>query len=319
MNLGNNRLDCYNFEAFKNSSLASPPRIFNDYGEEMVFFYLKDSGNPPYSLSVGKYPRHIFWDRFNRNLDTHFYVHEHVFGNIYTSNRKYGVLRESEEIIPGLIKKALKRPELICDYNAIFTHSERLLDRYENAKFAPACCAWYGNEVTGGVLSEKNYELKTKNVSIIASDKSMCEIHKIRAELARYYIGDDRVDCYGRAVDRYIEKKSEALEEYRYSIVLENSETSYYFTEKILDCFAAMTIPIYMGATQIDKFFNSDGIIRISKQQLSDFGNVDKIIDSCCEQDYLSRLDAVKDNYRRVQNYLCYEDYLYDHYEELRI
>lgn len=308
------KIESYNFKLYRNSSNALPPDLYNVHGERLDVFFLKDDGNPPYTLSLGRNPRYILWDRYNCALEKHFYVHENIFRRTFECKRKYGVLRESEAIYPELYYKAIKYPEIIKDYSLIFTNSEKILDKYENSRFAPANSVWYGTEFCGGVLSEHNCENKDKNISIISSDKSMCEMHKIRSDLTRYYKNSGLVDCYGAAVGKHINKKSEALEQYRYSIVLENNETSLYFTEKILDCFAAMTVPIYVGATKIGDFFNDDGIIQIRKDKLCDFGNVDRIIKRCCESDYNSRLDAIRDNYRRVMEYLCYEDYLFEHY-----
>ena len=39
-----------------------------------------------------------------------------------------------------------------------------------------------------------------------------------------------------------------------------------YFTEKLLDCFATGTIPVYLGAPDIDKHFNKDGIINLADE-----------------------------------------------------
>ncbi len=313
-----NRIDHYDFDSIKGSTFSNPPRVFNEFGEEMKVFYLKDSGNAPYSLSLDRYPRYILWDRFNRTLDTHFYLHENIFGETYDCRKKIAVLRESEEIMPKEYDEALKRPELMKEFSLILTHSERILDKYENAHFAPANYVWYGSPRTGGTLSENNYKKKTKDISIIASDKSMCDIHRIRATLARHYMNSREVDCFGMAVNNYIEKKADALDSYRYSIVLENSQTPFYFTEKLLDCFASMTVPIYFGATRIGDFFNLDGIIHLNRSNLDSFDSIDRIINNCNESDYDLRLDAIKDNYRRVQEYLCYEDYLYEHFDELR-
>ncbi len=297
-------------------SNGAPPKIYNAYNEEMHVFYLKDTDNihTPYSLSGSTYPRWIYWDRFNSSLDTQFYVHENIFGKTYECKHKIGVLKESEEIKQQEFERALAHPEIINDYELILTHSERILNRYSNARFAPAGYLWYGTELMGGRLSAQNYELKERNISIISSDKAMCELHKIRAELARHYKNDTEVDAYGAAVGNYISKKADALEKYRYSIVLENSETPFYFTEKILDCFAAMTVPIYMGATRIGDFFNTDGIIQVTKSQLNDFSYMDKMIKQCSQEDYQSRLSAIIDNYNRVQEYVCYEDYIYNRF-----
>ncbi len=226
-------------------------------------------------------------------------------------------MRESEQIIHGVYAKALESPELMKEFDRIFTSSDRILDRYSNAVFAPAGNLWYGTKENGGVLADTAYLNKDKNVSIVASNKAMCELHVLRAELARHYKDSNLVDAYGNAVGRFIEKKSDSLERYRYSIVLENDASSYYFTEKILDCFASMTIPIYVGAKKIGEFFNTDGIIQLSKEELSDFSNVDKIVSSCNEEDYNARIFAIKENYERCKEYISYEDYLCEHYSIL--
>ena len=300
------------------SEIPYPPDLYNEYGEKVKVFFLRDSGclHTPYTLSSGRTPRNILWDRYNVGLSTHFYIHEYMFGKTYDCINKIGVLRESEEIIPQYYERALKNPDLIKQFSKIFTHSERILNRFANAEFIPACSVWYGTKTYGGVLSDDNYLNKSKNISIIASAKEMCELHKIRGDIARRYKNDNRVDAYGAAVGNYIKHKSDSLDAYRYSIVIENSITSYYFTEKIMDCFASMTVPIYVGATKIGEFFNTDGIIQISKDKLNDLSEMDKIISRCCSEDYMDRIEAIKQNYYTVQKYLCLEDYIYNKYSE---
>ena len=61
------------------------------------------------------------------------------------------------------------------------------------------------------------------------------------------------------------------------------------------------------------KFFNIDGIIQIENPTIEE---VEKQIVSCNEEDYLSRKDAIIDNFHRVQEYLCPEDYIYEHYKD---
>ncbi len=296
---------------------GKPPRLFNENGEEVKVFYLKDSANvhTPYSLSSTRYPRRILWDRFNTSLKTHFYVHEEIFTGTYPCDRKMAVLRESEATMTHLYDVAIGNPELMHEFDMIFTSSERILNRYENARFAPAGYVWYATDRDGGELSKETIDHKEKNISIVSSNKTMCEMHVVRADLARHYKGSDKVDAYGNAVGKYLPQKADSLTPYRYSIALENAQTPYYFTEKILDCFASMTVPIYYGATKIDEYFNPNGIIQINRSQLDDFSEIDKIIEVCTEKDYESRRDAIIDNYNRVMEYLCFEDYLDLHYE----
>ena len=228
--------------------------------------------------------------------------------------RKFGVLRESESIVPEDYSMLLKDPSLASEFYRIFTHNEEILEKFPNASFVPAYGVWYGTKRYGGVMDPGNCEKKTREISVISSDKQISEYHKIRYAIARKYMNDPRVDGFGKACGNYIEKKADALTDYRYSIVVENGSSSFYFTEKILDCFASMTVPIYLGAPKIGDHFNTDGIITIDR---NDPLALDDIIASCSEQDYRDRLPAIRDNYERVQNYLSFEDYILDNYKDM--
>ena len=50
------------------------------------------------------------------------------------------------------------------------------------------------------------------------------------------------------------ESKLEVLSQYKYSLCYENMPMAGYVTEKIFDCFYAGTVPIYLGATDVDKY-----------------------------------------------------------------
>lgn len=137
----------------------------------------------------------------------------------------------------------------------------------------------------------------------------MTEMHKIRHKIANEALKAG-VDVFGGFNNGIMfDYKSRTLKDYRFQIVVENDIKPYYFTEKIIDCFAAMTIPIYIGATKIDEFFNSDGIIKISKDE-----NIEKIVQRCTEQEYNNRINAVIDNYNRCLKYQNLDNLLYESY-----
>lgn len=46
-----------------------------------------------------------------------------------------------------------------------------------------------------------------------------------------------------------------------FHIAIENCRMPDYFTEKVMDCFQSMTVPIYWGCTNIGDYFNTDGMI----------------------------------------------------------
>ncbi|MDE7247352.1 MAG: hypothetical protein K2N43_05655, partial [Lachnospiraceae bacterium] len=99
--------------------------------------------------------------------------------------------------------------------------------------------------------------------------------------------------------------------DYRYSIIIENDISDYFFTEKITNCFASQTIPIYLGARKIDRYFDADGIIAVTEKQLA---NIEDVLKTCTRENYEARVQAVLRNYERVREYVNMQDYLYEHY-----
>ena len=72
-----------------------------------------------------------------------------------------------------------------------------------------------------------------------------------------------------------------------------------------------MTIPIYMGARKIGDFFNTDGIIRVEEATMESILNA---IRQCTEKYYEEHIPAILDNFNRVYEFVCVEDYLMEHY-----
>lgn len=291
------------------------PIIYNKSGNIKRVFYLKDtlSQHTPYTMVLGQNPETILWDRNNIGLPIQFYTHENIFGYINKyAQKRFAMLFESETIRGKDFQDAIDNSDIIGSFDKVFTFSDRLLDKYENATFAPASGLWYGTNENGGVLDDARYEKKDKNISVIASNKQSTEYHKLRLQIAKDAKNTGKVDAFGAFCGNKIEKKADALDRYRYSIVVENDVKPYYFTEKILDCFASMTVPIYVGATDIGNFFNVDGIIIVKREE---YDNVDAILKKCNEEDYISRIPAIIDNFQRVSRYRCIEDYIYANYK----
>lgn len=285
-------------------------KVYNKDGEAMDSFFIRDfhrASNP--NWNNGKY---FIWDRFNYGLDTHFYTHWAMLETMGQPVKKYGMMLETREIAPRDYEIFNLNKGLDREFESIFTFDDKMLEEVENAKFYPVCAAvWYGVDDSPVQLNPKAYENKEKNISIVSSNKVNCDLHKFRIELARKCKREGMADAFGTFDGGAYSDISDSLKDYRYSIVIENTLSDYFFCEKITNCFAAQTIPVYLGARKISDFFNSDGIICIEKPEIN---MVEKIIKQCNEKEYENRLSAVLDNYKRVQEYLNMDDYLYTHY-----
>ena len=298
---------------------SNEPVIYNCDGQRMRSFFLRDrllSAIPTYMQS-----KYFLWDRYNLGLKTHFYSHNSMLETMGKPDKRYGIMFESEAITPRDYQIFKKYKGLEKDFDAIFTYNEEILETIPNAKFYPSCASsWYGFELGGGEISDTAYLRKTKNVSIMASNKAETEYHKFRKAVALKLKTIEGVDTYGNfdkegtyaiAPGKLPDKLENALRDYRFSFAIENDVKPYFFTEKLISCFAAMTIPIYLGATKIDKFFNPDGIIKIS---LNDIDKVEDIVKSCTEKEYNNRLEAVKDNFERAKAFFNANDWLFENY-----
>jgi hypothetical protein len=92
------------------------------------------------------------------------------------------------------------------------------------------------------------------------------------------------------------------MNDYMFSVIIENDSYETYFTEKITDCFATGTIPIYWGAPDIGNYFNKEGIIELTKD--FDFSSLTSEL-------YKSKLPAIIDNLERVKNMELADDILF--------
>ena len=286
------------------------PIIFNPDGFKMRTFFLRDAQwahHPSYMQS-----KYFIWDRYNVGLNTHFYTHNAMLETMGSPEKCFGILWESEAIVPRDYKLFSRHKRLAENFDYIFTFSEHLLDKLPNARFFPGCSsAWYGTTIGGGKVSDLAHHFKTNNVSILSSDKIQTPLHRFRLELARKLKHYQLVDVYGNFDGGSPVKYCETLANYRFSFAIENDQKPFFFTERLTSCFASMTLPIYLGATKIEQFFNIDGIIQL---KMSDLDNIEKILQLCTPAEYERRLPAIIDNYNRVKPFLNANDWLYENY-----
>lgn len=89
----------------------------------------------------------------------------------------------------------------------------------------------------------------------------------------------------------------------QYHIAIENTAMENYFSEKLIDCFQTLTVPIYYGASNIGKFFNIDGIMVAN--------SVNEIVEACNSitlERYERMLPAMKDNFERSEKWCDHDD-----------
>ena len=153
------------------------------------------------------------------------------------------------------------RPDFnICDYAIAFdwmTFEDRYL-RYPLYMLYRADCekALVKHEVSN--VKSNN---KTRFCNFVYSNS---KAHTARTEFFLLLNSYKRVDSGGKHLNNIgycVKDKLEFQQNYKFSIAFENSTASGYTTEKILQAFAAKTVPIYWGNPNIHKEFESKSFI----------------------------------------------------------
>ncbi len=280
-------------------------------GHVFDYKYVQSSVNPGYEIDKSSQP--FEWTRFNMEkhnksifvVDSDFYSFRDYGNNVEEGNdpsiedwyvnadvvnacEKVLWLTESRVVYadPSFIDDVIAMEDTF-DY--VLTHEQELLDR--GSKYLKLPLIQY-------FLLDSNITdfTKTKNLSMIQSARSArpdstCPGHALRESISINF--DGRFDRYGtKEGNKTVSCVSEAYKDYRFAIVVENNKQPNYFTEKLLDCLACKTIPLYYGATPENYGFDANGILSFTT--IEELAN---IVDNLSEDLYNSKLDAVEANY----------------------
>jgi hypothetical protein len=215
--------------------------------------------------------------------------------SLVTCPHKIGWILECRTLIPQVYDNL---SNFINQYDFVLTHDKQLLEEFPDKT---------KKVIFGGCwVEEESYKIypKSKNLSMIYSPKKFMPGHKLRHIIAESNI--EGLDLFGRGSSTPIEKKEEALVDYKYSIVIENDKRENYFTEKLLDCFATGTIPVYYGCPNIGDYFDKQGIIEVHSKE-----HFLQILPTLTEELYQDKLSSIYSNFYKFGEYAITEDWLH--------
>ena len=173
----------------------------------------------------------------------------------------------------------------------ILTKNSVLIRRCKKARFF-----YYGasqiEDVSKVDTSKKN------GCSLIASARNQLQGHQLRHQIVKEANKRDLdVAVMGRGYQTF-GPKEDGLAPYMYSVVIENSMETSYFTEKIVDACLCRTVPIYWGAPDIGDYFDVEGVIVCQSAQ-----DILAAIENSSAHDYESRQDAIERNVLSAKKY----------------
>jgi len=267
----------------------------------------KNFGGEPSSCHKG-INKYVEWEFSNTPASKSCFITDLCLPDAYKASgvkRKIAWILEQRAIHPQAYEWIEQNNKL---FDFVLTFDTDLLNRGENFLYYPhGRCHINGSPIVEVDTSHGQYNFKkSKTCSIIASSKNFTTGHQLRHKVIKNKYDD--VDEYGYGY-KPVESKRESLDEYRFSITIENSIQPGYWTEKIVDCFATQTIPIFWGDRSIAEHFDENGILFFN-----DMNELEEILNQIRkngQEMYESRQVAIRKNYYLVEQYRIPEDWMY--------
>jgi hypothetical protein len=238
------------------------------YDAKVVIVTIEDYAS---ELLVRKGGFHQLLRKFNLDFPSRVSISEDVkkivFFNISPKvAKKYELSRFPKDKLilfmwePKTVLQHMYQPKMQECFSKIYTWDDALIDGKTYFKFH--------YPVLSSMLQEIPPFENKKLCTLVATDlKSNYEneLYSQRKEAIRYFeqANEEGFEFYGRRWDPALYKsyqgstpdKLGTIKNYRFSICYENTHGSLgYVTEKIFDCFAAGTVPIYWGASNIEEY-----------------------------------------------------------------
>jgi alpha(1,3/1,4) fucosyltransferase len=188
---------------------------------------------------------------------------------------------------PPVVQKNLYESSFTSRFKRVYTWNDDLVDNKKFFKFYYPVLRQIQTELP----SFKERKLLTQ-ISCNKKSKHQKELYSARISVIDFFQdkpeGEFEFYGHGWAKGNYrhykgsIENKLDALKNYRFSVCYENMcDIKGYITEKIFDCFATGTIPIYWGASNVTDYIPKECFI-----DRRDFGSFEEVYD------YIRSMDA---------------------------
>lgn len=151
-----------------------------------------------------------------------------------------------------------------------------------------------------------------------------CELQSYRLEILLHFLKVKKLDIYGRGWDRlkYLppllrrqlkellnskevsicQDKITQISGYKFCLCIENASFPGYVTEKIIDCFVAGVVPLYMGAPDIQLLVPKESFVDLRK--FNNLNEVDLFLNELSPKEAENMINMGRDFLRKKENSL---------------
>jgi len=205
--------------------------------------------------------------------------------------------------------------ELSKYFNRIFTHSSgEGLEPY--IKDGVKLSKFYWPQTESNIIEKIWKNKNRKFLTLINANKKpqnrQMELYSERIKAIAHFSKTNEIDLYGPGWNKMIffspsllnrkailkvyrgivESKYETLSKYNFAICYENMILPGYITEKIFDCLFVGTIPIYLGAPDIEKYVPKECFI--DKRDFKNYDELRKYLKSLTGKEIASYKEAAR-------------------------
>jgi GR25 family glycosyltransferase involved in LPS biosynthesis len=145
-------------------------------------------------------------------------------------------------------------------------------------------CEWHLDKTYSKLIDSIGKIEKQKNLGIVMSSEYVLSGHQYRVKLLKLLNQSNvEFDLYGRDNKYNLKEykcslpyhnKDLGLEQYRYTVAIENTFKGGYFTEKILDGILSECVVFYLGCTNISSYINPEAFIQLSGDLQNDLDTI---------------------------------------------
>ena len=196
--------------------------------------------------------------------------------------------------------------DFLNQFGMILTSQEPWAVTNQQAVYSQPALRWFYGESkhhlrTWDEMTQSPPEHKTGNLSAVCSNKRQQNtVHADRyAFTMRLKELMPDMALFGRGVCP-IDDKADALDSYRYHVVIENHQAPHHWTEKLSDAFLGLTLPFYFVCPNVADYFDPQSFIAIDVHDPEGAARI--IGEAIATNQFDRRLPALREARRQVLN-----------------
>lgn len=205
---------------------------------------------------------------------------------------------ELKKILKSFARKALFKWESPVNEPWMYMNERKMHNLYDAVYAVPQSVGaerfYYPQRIEG--WSREYFEKPRANFLVMINGMHTAkgffdkELYSERERVAKFFGKFGEIDVYGsgwqehkvvalrRAAKGFVYNKPETLSGYTFAICFENAMWPDYVTEKIFDCLHVGTVPVYLGATNIEEYVPRDCFVDV--RNFKDYGALREFLSS---------------------------------------